>query len=102
METKRVILKDSNEKEVGDSIQLAEETIKSILKHLEQINKKVAKLDPQTRYFVTDALLANILEGAKLPPYTLTSILGKFIMLSQFPYMVTKQDKKVGNLSYVS
>ena len=90
-----------DEEEVNNSIKSAEEAVKILSNHLVQIKKKVSKLDPQTRYFVTDALIANILEGAKLPPYTLMSLLSKYSMLSQMPYLGTNIQKSNIKPSYV-
>ena len=91
---KKIGLKDTSKKEIEDEINSSAKSIKKLSNSLEVIKKEMNSLNPQSRLYFTNDLVANIFSYAELPPFILTSIIDGIKLVIQSQSIVQEEDKR--------
>ncbi len=96
-----VLLKSATEKEVAKVINNSKEFLRDLEKPVNNIKKIISKAEAQEKFFVLDGLIGLLFETFNLPPYIISSICGKYNLISQLPYTVPNVPKEQTGGSYI-
>jgi len=70
-----IVLKEIDEKENDRIIKQADKSMKKFDKVFKEIRLEVSKIEPHSRIYLVNEMIASIISYTNLPPFVITSIL---------------------------